>query len=131
MIKTNEDLELIVQGLSEYQWCMKTGKHRATYFKYKKNLPKKTCVCGSKMKFHEEICETCKRKQEKAREDKRNKEYEANRKEREKKEKAKFIIWKRSNEKELQEQFEEQKAEFGDELDVEFDEFCEMSFQEL
>ena len=38
-IKTDEDLKLIVvDGLSEYSWCNRTGKHRATFYRLKKQL---------------------------------------------------------------------------------------------
>lgn len=37
-IKTNEELQLIVQGLSQEEWCSKTGKSRASFFNYKKSM---------------------------------------------------------------------------------------------
>lgn len=38
MLKTNESLSLIVQGLNFKEWCDKTGLSRRTYFRYKKKI---------------------------------------------------------------------------------------------
>jgi len=38
LIKTNEDTELIVQGMGEKEWCEATGKHRATYYRQKQEV---------------------------------------------------------------------------------------------
>ena len=41
IIKNNEDLLLIVQGLSEQEWCSETGRHRATYYRLKQQVVEK------------------------------------------------------------------------------------------
>jgi len=40
IIKTNEELYLIVQGLVERDWCEKTGLSRRSYYNYKEKLLK-------------------------------------------------------------------------------------------
>jgi len=38
LIQNNEYKKLIVDGLKAEEWCQKTGKHRATYYRYKKEM---------------------------------------------------------------------------------------------
>jgi hypothetical protein len=40
----DRDLRLIVQGLNSSDWCEETGKHRATYFRYKNQLLKNESI---------------------------------------------------------------------------------------
>lgn len=37
-IKTNREAELIVRGMGERDWCIETGKCRASYFNYKRKI---------------------------------------------------------------------------------------------
>jgi len=41
IIEINQDLELILQGMTEWDFCYQTGKSRRTYFDYKKKLKAK------------------------------------------------------------------------------------------
>jgi len=38
IIKTNWEYELIVSGLSPKEWVIETGKHLATYYKYRNRI---------------------------------------------------------------------------------------------
>ena len=143
LMKTNKEFELVIQGLSEYAWCDKTGKHRSKYYRYKRSLPKKNCVCGELMGFFDKECETCEnirikketeernieyRKQEKIREAKR----EAFKEEQKKKDKVKFVLWKKENSEDLKTDYENQKEEFGEDPDevISFEDYCESCWEQ-
>ena len=122
----NIDIQLIIKGMSEYAWCSETNKHRATYYRLKKDLPLPKCKCGKEREFNKEICSSCQDEIWKKEREESNKRYEADRKERERKQKAEFLIWKKQNEIELRETFEENK----DEMEVDYEEYCKLSFQQ-